>query len=339
IGCNAPPKFARLGGYAPAIETLNSLPPREDWFTRHLCPRDDAAFDIAVDRMFYTRANGLRLDAIRHQIAEWQDGGMIDAAERAALLAPLLYQACYTSNTSGLFKGFHNGWGGQTGTALYRILSTLTLRPAVFYDNGQNNIALRSDAVELAGSLGRDFSVAGRPPEIVYLDPPYNQHPYGSNYHVLNSVALWDKPPLSPSIDGRTKAAIREDWRTLRRSPFNYRQEAEAAVAALLGRIEAHYILVSYSTDGLVPLPRLVEHCLARGQTSVVTRQYKRYRVSTQRFSAKPMNVEFVLTVDTTCRHSGESADALCQRILGEEQRALENHSESNIAEDPQLSA
>ena len=30
--------------------------------------------------------------------------------------------------------------------------------------------------------------------DIAYLDPPYNQHPYGSNYHVLNTVAVWDKP-------------------------------------------------------------------------------------------------------------------------------------------------
>ncbi len=36
--------------------------------------------------------------------------------------------------------------------------------------------------------------------DIAYLDPPYNQHPYGSNYHVLNSVALWDKPALSRQI-------------------------------------------------------------------------------------------------------------------------------------------
>ena len=327
VGCNAAPAFGQLGGYDQAIDTLNNLPPREDWVTRHLCPRDDEQVDIDTDRMFYTRENGLRLDAMRHQIELWQQEGAIDAAERSCLLAPLLYQTCYTSNTSGVFKGFHNGWGGQTGTALYRIRSRLTLKPAVFFDNGQPNEVLRRDALELADEL----KVNGAPPEIVYIDPPYNQHPYGSNYHVLNSVALWDKPALTPQIEGRNKAAIREDWRTERRSPFNYRQEAETALAKLLGRIESQFILLSYSTDGLIPLERLVQHCTERGHTTVVTRRYKRYRVSSQRFSTKPVNVEFVAVINTQLGHTGTSVDQLCAKILHEEHQALDEHPETAL--------
>jgi len=325
IGCNSAPPFKHLGGYEGAIKALNALPPREDWVTRHLCPRDDERFDIHLDRMFYTRENGQRLDAMRHQIEVWRQDGAIDHVEQVCLLAPLLYQTCYTSNTSGVFKGFHNGWGGQTRTALYRIRSRLMLRPALFFDNGQKNEVPRRDALELAGDLKSD----GQPPEIVYLDPPYNQHPYGSNYHVLNSLALWDKPPLTPHIEGRNKAAIREDWRTERRSPFNYRQEAEAGLAALLERLDAHFLLISYSTDGLIPLECLVQRCMDRGHTSVVTRHYKRYRVSTQRFSAKPLNVEFVLIVDTSHDHTGESPAAMCHRIRTQERAALERHPES----------
>ena len=328
IGCNAPPAFAALGGYERAIETLNALPPREDWITRHLCPRDDQRYDIEVDRMFYTRENGQRLDAMRHQIEQWEQDGAIDDAERACLLAPLIYQACYTSNTSGVFKGFHNGWGGQTGTALYRIRSRAALRPAVFFDNGQANEVRRCDAIDLA----RDLKKKGCRPEIVYVDPPYNQHPYGSNYHVLNSVALWDKPPLTPQIEGRNKAAIREDWRTERRSPFNYRQDAEAALATLLGRLDAQFILVSYSTDGMIPLPRLIERCIERGHTTVVTRRYKRYRVSSQRFSAKPVNVELVVIVDAGKGHGGASVDSICHQIRQEEGQALDEHPETLAA-------
>ncbi len=52
--------------------------------------------------------------------------------------------------------------------------------------------------------------------EIVYLDPPYNQHQYGSNYHLLNTIALNDKPFVNKSffINGKKKdkSAIRKDW-------------------------------------------------------------------------------------------------------------------------------
>ena len=76
--------------------------------------------------------------------------------EEACLLAPLVYQACYRSNTSGVFKGFHNGWGGQTKTALYRIATDLRLDVPVFRDNGQKNRVFREDAQSLAERLASE---------------------------------------------------------------------------------------------------------------------------------------------------------------------------------------
>ncbi len=121
-----------------------------------------------------------------------------------------------------------------------------------FWDNGLENLVFREDAQALAERLAR------QPIDIAYLDPPYNQHPYGSNYHVLNSVALWDKPALSKQITRGTKAAIRPDWRTERRSAYNYRDEAARAYDRLLDTIRARYILTSYSTDGMIPLESLL---------------------------------------------------------------------------------
>jgi adenine-specific DNA-methyltransferase len=321
IACNAPPAFASLGGYGQAIEQLNSLPPQAGWVTEHLCPTDDVQFDVTRDRMFYMRKNGMRIDAIREQIAAWKDAGRIDDMEEACLLAPLLYQTCYTSNTSGVFKGFHNGWGGQTSTALYRIAGDLRLTPPVFWDNGLDNAVFREDAQTLAERL------SGEEIDIAYLDPPYNQHPYGSNYHVLNSVALWDKPPLSPRITRGTKAAIRTDWRTERRSAYNYRDEACRAYDRLIDTIRARFILTSYSTDGMIPLESLLTSAAKRGHVSVVMQGYKRYRVSSQRFSKKPMNVEFVLVVDTH-RASDVSAEELRSVIHQHETDVLNAHPE-----------
>ncbi|MCE5268581.1 MAG: DNA adenine methylase [Planctomycetaceae bacterium] len=321
IACNRPPAFESLGGYKQAIETLNALPPSVGWVTEHLCPRDDDHYDIKTDRMFYMRRNGMRIDAIREQIAAWKAAGQLSADEQSCLLTPLVYQACYRSNTSGVFKGFHNGWGGQTRTALYRIATDLHMDLPVFWDNGQANEVCREDAQSLAERLSpREIDVA-------YLDPPYNQHPYGSNYHVLNSIVLWDKPPLSKGITRGTKAAIRLDWRTERRSAYNYREEATAAYRRLLATINARYILTSYSTDGTIPLEELLKANVDRGHVSLEMQGYKRYRVSTQRFSKKPMNVEFVLIVDTH-RKGEASADELVRMIREHEDSVLCGHSE-----------
>ena len=320
IACNAAPPFKSLGGYHQAIDTLNALPGQTGWVTRHLCPRSDTTFDTAVDRMFYTRRNGRRIDAIREQILAWRTDGTIDDIEQACLLAPLLYQTCYRANTSGVFKGFHNGWGGQTGTALYRIATDLELTPSVFFDNGHVNHVERADACDLVATT--------EPADAVYLDPPYNQHPYASNYHVLNTVTLWDKPELPEHITPGTKAAIRRDWRTDRRSAYNYRADATDAYRSLVSTIDARFILTSYSTDGLIPLEALVAANAARGQVSAECQSYKRYRVSRQRFSHKPMNVEFVLICDTQ-RSGGESVEAMCDRIRHAEDRAIAEHPET----------
>lgn len=332
IACNRQPDFEAFGGYQAALDSLNQLPPRIDWVTEHLCPRDDNDYDVAVDRMFFMRKNGMRIDAIRHQILNWHREGLITDTEQNCLLAPLLYQTCYASNTSGVFKGFHHGWGGKSGTALYRIAGDLAVTPAVFFDNGARNEVFQSDAQQLAEHLsGTDVDVA-------YLDPPYNQHPYGSNYHVLNSVALWDKPALTKSITGRTKSAIRMDWRTERRSAYNHASEASKAYRRLVHTLNARYILTSYSTDGTIPLEHLLAANADRGHVSVQMKGYKRYRVSSTRFSEKPMNVEFIVVLDTH-RTANCTVDELCSQILNKEESILSEHPETAVLQfnQPQL--
>jgi adenine-specific DNA-methyltransferase len=191
-----------------------------------------------------------------------------------------------------VFKGFHAGWGGSTGTALHRILAPLRLQPARFLDNGRAHRVLATDALALRSLLPPDGD-----PDIVYLDPPYNQHPYASNYHVLDSIVLWDRPPVPPPTQRGWKAAIRADWRT-RRSPFNDRNAAAGAFVELLATIGGRHVLVSYSTDGIVPWTELVDLAARHGALAVHARPYKRYRTSPTRPSPRPRTVELVLRID-----------------------------------------
>lgn len=314
IACNRPPEFRSLGGLENALRVLNGLPSEPGgYIASHYCPRDDENPDPDTERMFYTQENGRRIDAVRERIAEWRASGAVDPPEEAVLLALLIFQAAWCSNTSGVFKGWHRGWGGATKTAWYRIRSRLTLLPPLFWDNCQENRVYRADAADLLDEIECD---------IAYLDPPYNQHQYGSNYHLLNTVALWDKPELSPAYDARHrtngKSAIRRDWRAERRSAYCYRSTAPAAFRALVSRIKARQILVSYSTDGIIGLDDLLEALSARGGCSVITRKYKRYRVSRQRPSDRPHNVEFILRVDTGMPSRRTDIEKVKQEILAE---------------------
>lgn len=317
---DAPPIYWDGQTYEQVLAELNELPPREDWVSKHLCPKDDQNYDITRDRLFYTRHNGTKIDAIRHQIELWEKSGKLSAHQKAALLAPLLYQCCYNSNTSGVFKGFHNGWGGQTGTALYRIKGDLNLRPALFIDNGKKSIVTREDAQIVAERLKADSKTHN----FIYIDPPYNQHPYAANYHVLNSVVLWDKPPLSSKITSRgDKAAIRQDWKTHRRSAYNYVSQATDAYKLLLQTLpNGSFAATSYSTDGMIPIRDMIESNIQRGDVRVFTKAYKRYRVSSQRYSQKPLNIEFILLTELGAKPNEKASD-LADLILKQEREAL----------------
>jgi adenine-specific DNA-methyltransferase len=304
---DAAPALTALGGYEAALATLDALPGSDGWVTRTLCPADDAAPQAARERLFYRRATGRRLDAIRDRIAAWQRAGSCDDAAACCLLAPLLYQASWLANTSGVFKGFHAGWGGKNGTALHRILADLQLRPLRFLATGRPQHVIAVDALLLQAALPARA-------DVVYLDPPYNQHPYASNYHVLNSLVLWDQPELPAPTERGWKSAIRPDWRQ-RRSPFNSRVDAAFAFARLLASLDAPHVLISYSTDGMIPMEELVAMAAAHGGLTAHCRSYKRYRTSPTRPSAKARNVEFVLRIDRRSRAGSTDIGTVLRQI------------------------
>lgn len=327
IQIQSSPKFFNEQSYEDILLYLNNLPPIQNWVTSHLCPENDDQYDLSKDRLFYMRKNGLKIDAIREKIFEWEQKDKLSEIQFACLLAPLLYCACYHANTSGVFKGFHKGWGGQTKTALYRIAGNLKLQPIQFFNNHQENLIFQMDAQLLAEKLQNmnlpDYSIA-------YLDPPYNQHPYGSNYHVLNSITLWDKPNISNKISCRDKSAIRKDWRKDRKSAYTIRKQASDAYNKLLQTLPTQWIMTSYSTDGFIPLEEMIRQNCTIGRVSIFAKIYKRYRVSSQRYSHKANNVEFVILTKKG-KKTNQSSKILTEKIFElEKNMRLSNNRDKN---------
>ncbi len=311
LACVDAPRFERLGGYQAAIDSLNRLPEVNGWVTHNLCPRNDEIYDPAKDRLFFKRRNGMRIDAMRQQIATWQAQGDINDVEMSALLAPLLYSASFVSNTSGVFKSFHQGWGGRTKTALERIDSLLWLSPSRFCELGDASRPVAEMWCVDAQHLARQMQ--GLLVDVAYLDPPYNQHAYGSNYHVLNALTLWDQVDLpSPDTKGY-KSGIDRAWRKQRPSAYNSSKHAQKAYENLLATINARYILTSYSTDGNISPQDLLQANLQRGKVTLLTQDVPRYRVSKQRQSERARVLEFIVITDTQAK-SGQTL----RQLLGQ---------------------
>src|SRR5690606_39023477 len=78
-----------------------------------------------------------------------------------------------------------------------------------------------------------------------YLDPPYNQHSYLSNYHIWETIALGDEPEVFG------KARKRLDCQT-RKSPFNSRRTIADALRRVIDTLDVATIVLSFSDEGFL---------------------------------------------------------------------------------------
>jgi adenine-specific DNA-methyltransferase len=297
------------------LQNLNALPPLPDeagYISRHYAPRRTDGADWKTERLFYTRENALIIDAVRQRIEEMYPGAPSsedEACRKAALLAPLLYEAATHTNTSGVFKAFHHGFGGHGRDAIGRIMGPIRLkRPVLAETSATAEVACMDAAAFLSGRSG----------DVCYLDPPYAPHQYGSNYFMLNTIALWDKPPVSEdrAADGRLrhKAGIRADW-TRTRSAFCYRDTAAAAMKEVVDAADCRWLVLSYSNEGLIGPEELCDLAGKTGELTVLSRGYAKYPGGKQSLHRATRNLELVLVV---CRDRPPRADSAARQALVE---------------------
>lgn len=296
------------------LEKINSLAEpqeSEQYIAKFYAPHSDDILkaDCTKERLFYTRQNALAIDKIRNYIEkEFPANSTLESKRQAfsVLTANLLYEAATHTNTNGVFKAFHKEFGGHGKDALKRILSPIQLNEPVLIDSKAPVHVFNEDANKLVKTLPEM--------DIVYLDPPYNQHQYGSNYHILNTIVRWDKIPepleLNESGVLKNKAGIRSDWVNTR-SAYCYKQSAITAFEELIKNIKAHFIFISYSSDGIIPFEEMKRICLSKGYVLIVTSTYTTYRGGKQSNCRVNSDIEFILVIDTQ-----KKAQADCEQKI-----------------------
>ena len=227
------------------------------------------------DRVFYTRDNARRLDAYRRLI------GDAPPEMRDLLLAPLLSKASVHSNTAGIFKGFYKNrqtgigqFGGTGSDALSRIKGKIVLEPPVMSRFECDWEVSQEDANDAARRV-RDLDLA-------YLDPPYNQHPYGSNYFMLNLLVRYERPERVSRVSG-----IPTRWR---RSGYNVKAKSLPLMRDLLHALDARFILVSFNDEGFVSPPDMRALLEDIGTVEVIETPYNAFRGS-RNFDHRPIHV------------------------------------------------
>jgi len=102
------------------------------------------------------------------------------------------------------------------------------------------------------------------PVDLMYLDPPYNQHRYFTNYHVWETLVRWDEPEVYGIARKRVDA--RDD---ATKSVFNNKRAMPAALADLLQRARAEVVVVSYNDESWVTADAMMDSLREAGHEDV----------------------------------------------------------------------
>ncbi|MDR3148203.1 MAG: DNA adenine methylase [Treponema sp.] len=215
------------------------------------------------ERVFYTARNAMYIDTARQLIET------LPRQYRKYFIAPLLSEASIHTNTSGVFKGFYKNketgigqFGGINQDALLRITGNIELPFPVFSNFNCETIICNGDSNKIAAYLPEV--------DIAYLDPPYNQHPYGSNYFMLNLILDYEYPENASKISG-----IPNNWN---RSDYNKGNQALKALTELVENIKSKYVFISFNSEGFISIEQMLNMLHKTGKVEVLETAYNTFR-------------------------------------------------------------
>jgi adenine-specific DNA-methyltransferase len=102
------------------------------------------------------------------------------------------------------------------------------------------------------------------PVDLMYVDPPYNQHRYFTNYHIWETLVRWDAPAhygiACKRVDSRDAAT---------KSVFNRKRQMPIALSDLISRARAEVVVVSYNDESWITAEQMMRSLLDAGHEDV----------------------------------------------------------------------
>lgn len=222
-----------------------------------------------TQRMYFTPENAGRIDYFRKQIEDWKTEGKLSDDEYCYLLACLIESVSDVSNTAGVYGAFLKKWDS-------RALKKIRFSKVDFKNETCHSITTFNNKIE---SIIEDVKC-----DILYLDPPYTQNQYGTQYHLLETLVLDDNPSISKITGSRSTTPMRSDW--------SKEYKAHILFDRILAKTQAKHIILSYNNDGFMS-KEYIEAALKRygkPETYVCKKiSYKKY----QNWKSKNKNTHF----------------------------------------------
>lgn len=195
----------------------------------------EKSYSLTGQKMYFTKENARRIDFIRDTIDDWKNNNLLTESEYYYLVSSLIEAIPFVSNITGTYGAYLKKWDN-------RALNKLHIEPLDVINNDKSNKAYNLDSNQLVKDIKAD---------ITYIDTPYNNRQYASNYHVLENIARNNKPELK----GKTSIF---DWKPLR-SDYSMKRRALNAMEDLIKNLNSHHVVLSYSNEGIIPESELID--------------------------------------------------------------------------------
>lgn len=232
--------------YKSWILQLNKLPGKTGFVSQYYSEGGKGG------RLYFSEANGKKIDAARLQIESWKNSGEISESLYYFLLASLIESADKVANTASVYGAFLKKLKASAE-------KEMVILPAIFEKTKHSHQVFNQDANKLISELEGN---------ILYLDPPYNHRQYGSNYHILNTIAKYD------TFVPKGKTGVRAYYR----SSYCRFKKVKETFEKLLGDANFSYIFLSYNNEGLMPAEEIRQVMDKYGKYDLVTKDYKRFK-------------------------------------------------------------
>ncbi len=275
---NTTPKFNGLSNIIKnpdlekVVDHLNNLKGKKGFIYKNFCV--EGSKDSKFERNYFSSENTMQIDMVRETIESWKTEKLITETEFCILLTTLIEAIPFVSNISGTYGAFLK-------INDPRMLKKITLKLPELINSKKSHSVNFLDSNELIKKIKCD---------ILYIDPPYNKRQYPSNYHMLETVAVWDKKLLD------TKTGLRP-WND-QKSLYCSTVKCTKVFEDLIDNADCKYILFSYNTEGIIPYDEIMRILEKKGTVQVYKQDYLRFKSHSRKSDAKKFLYELLFFVN-----------------------------------------
>jgi len=226
---------------------------------------------------YFSKDVAKKIGYIREKIKTFFVSHHINQHEKNILITSLLYSVDRIANTVGHYDAYIKKEIKSQNLEM-KMLNIST-------EKNLNNEIHNKDA----NLLIRDIEC-----DVLYLDPPYNSRQYCDAYHLLENLALWNKPKVFGVAKKFDRTKLKSDY-----SKIN----APKSFDDLIQNAKCNYILLSYNNMGNKGNTRsnakisdkdIINSLEKRGEVKVFEKKYKEFNAGNAKVGDNKERVFFV---------------------------------------------